>query len=478
MKISKLIKDNLLLILIFLVATIIRTWDLSNTAIFFDDAGHDLLIAGQSLEEKSLPLLGIASSVPRFKQGPITIWYEMFLIKVFGENLTLIALGFVALSLISLVLVYEFCDRYLSKRISMIATYLMALSPFAIAQARMPYHTNPIPLATVLFLFSLVRLYQKKQHSLFWAVLAWAFLFQFELAVFPTLLVIPWVLYRTKQLGFSWAKIRQVVFGIFIGLLPQIIYDLTHRFSQLGLFIVWVGYRLVSLFGGEHSFSGDKVVGTLTSFAKYGGRIFSTDNLLIGLIALCLIIYAVVVLVKQFKKKKIEPAMEVILVFGSVLCLGYFLHGSPSEAYFPPLIVVLPLLVSFILNHIFKNKSAFLTAVLLVWGLINIRSVFAHRLFVSNSQSFSYGCSIKNQRQMVDFITNQSHGDFKFDTTRDMRKFAATFDNLRWLAKENSASENSQSKKVFYIEGNNSPLLLETEIKVRHFGCSDIYFYE
>lgn len=478
MKISKLIKDNLLLILIFLVATIIRTWDLSNTAIFFDDAGHDLLIAKQSLEQKTLPLLGIASSVPRFKQGPVTIWYEMVLIKIFGFNLTLITLGFVALSLISLVLVYEFCDRYLNKRISMIATYLIALSPLAIAQARMPYHTNPIPLATVLFLFALVRLYEKRKHALFWAVLAWSFLFQFELAVFPTLLVIPWIMYRTKQLSFSWLKVHQLLGGFLIGLLPQIIYDFTNRFSQLGLFIVWVGYRLVSLFGGEHSFSGGKVVGTGQSFAKYGGRIFATDNLLIGLLALGLIVYSVMILVGQFKKKKIKPAMEVILVFGSVLSIGYFLHGSPSEAYFPPFIVILPLLIAFALNQIFKNKSAFLTIALLGWGLISLRSVFAHRLFVSNPQPFSYGCSVKNQRQIVDFIAEHSDGDFKFDTTREIKKFAATFDNLRWLANENTMAENNQSKKIFYLEGNDSPLRLESDIKVRHFGCSDVYFYE
>lgn len=478
MKIGKLIKDNLLLILIFLVATVIRTWDLPNSAIFFDDAGHDLLIAKQSLEEKTLPLLGIASSVPRFRQGPVTIWYEMLLTQVFGSNLTLITLGFVALSLISLVLVYEFCDRYLSKRISMIATYIMAFSPLAIAQARMPYHTNPIPLATILFLFALVRLYEKKEKALFWAVIAWAFLFQFELATFPTILVIPWVMYRTKQLNFAWSKVRAISLGLLIGLLPQIIYDLTHRFTQLGLFIVWIAYRLVSLFGGEHSFSGGKVLGTLNSFAKYGGRIFATDGLLIGLFAFGLIIWSVVVLVKQWKIKKIEPAMEVTLFFGGILSLGYFLHGSPSEAYFPPFIVIFSLLVAFALNQIFKKKSVLLTILLLVWGLISLRSVFEHRFFVSNNQSFSYGCSVRNQRQIVDFISEQSGGDFKFDTTREMRKFAATFDNLRWLASENSIAENKEAKRIFYIEGMDSPLRMEPEVKVRHFACSDVYFYE
>lgn len=477
-KIGALIKNNLLLILIFLVAALVRTWDIPNSLIFFADAGHDLLVAEESIQQRTVPLLGIASSVPRFKQGPVTIWFEMALSAVFGQNLAAISLGFITLSLLSLVAVYEFCDRYLSQRISIIATYLMALSPLAIAQARMPYHTNPIPLATALYLFALVRLFQKKPGALFWAVLAWAFLFQFELAVFPTLLVIPWVLYRTGQLRPSWAKLKAIGLGLVVGLLPQLVYDLTHRFSQLGMFGAWVGYRLVSLFGGEHSFSLNKIVGTISSFHLYGGRIFSTDRFLVTLIAAGLIGWAIVTLVKQWRRRKIELAMEVVLVFAGVLTLGYFLHGSPSEAYFPPFIVVLPLLVAFALSQIFKKKSALLTVLLVAWGLLGMRSLISHRFFVSNTQAFSYGCSVKQQRQLVEFIGEQSGGDFKFATTTEAGQFASTFDNLRWLAKERAWQENPASKKLFYLENKNSPLRHEPNLKMRRFGCHDVYYYE
>lgn len=474
---KKLIQENLLLILIFLIAALIRTWDFPNSLILFDDAGRDLEVAEQSLENRTLPLLGIASSVPRFKQGPVTIWFEMMLRALFGHNLTMIGLGFVFLSLLSLVLVYEFCDRYFSQRISIITTFLIALSPLAIVQARMPYHTSPIPLAVILFLIALVRLYQKKPRALFWAVLAWAFLFQFELAIFPTILLIPWVLYRSKELKFGWDKIISVMIGLAIGLLPQIIYDLTHGFSQLGLFVVWVGYRILSLFGGEHSFTINRLRETIINYELYGGRIFTTNQLLLEIVFLALIVGAVVVLVRQFKQKKLTPAWEVVLGFTVILSLGYFLHGSPSEAYFPPYLVVLPLLVAFILNEIFKQKSALLMLLLLLWGLFNLRSLLQQHLFVSNSQPFTYGCSVKDQRQIINFIGQNSGGDFRLETTSANRQFESAFAGYRWLAAERGWQDRRASKQSYYLENKSSPLLNNPDLSVRHFGCLDVYYY-
>jgi len=382
--------------------------------------------------------------------------------------------------LLALVLTYEFCDQYLSKKITIIATALMALSPFAIAQARMPYHTNPIPLALILYLFALVRLYKKKKYGLFFAVLGWAFLFQFELAVFPTLLLIPYVLYRTKQLRKEKLinQLKEVVPAIIIGLLPQLIYDLKNGFSQLGLFFVWVGYRIVSLFGGEHSFGGGKISSVLSAFLKYGGRIFSTDIALVNLFFFGVIIYSFYLLYKQFRKKKLNVAMEVIGVFKLVLSAGYLAHGGPSEAYFPPFIVLFAILGAFSLESIFKKKVLILAGLLILWGGINIKSVFVHNFFVSNTQEFSYSYSVGEQKEVVKFINEHSGGDFKFDTSREIRKFDSVFDNLRFIGDMEGMSENNQSKKYYYIENKKSLLREAPLIKVQHFPSVDVYYYE
>jgi 4-amino-4-deoxy-L-arabinose transferase-like glycosyltransferase len=476
--ISKLIKKNWLLIIIFLLATVLRTWDVPNRIVFFDDAAYDIRVAQQAVIDREIPLLGIPSSIPRFRQGPVTVWMNMILSLGFGYNLAGYAFFFILLSLLSVVLVYEFCDRYLSSKISLITTILISISPFAIAQARMPYHTNPIPLAVILYLFALVRLYQKKQHSLFFAVLSWAFLFQFELAVFPTLLLVPYVLYRSKQLKNIKKQSQEVISALLIGLLPQLIYDVQNKFSQLGLFIVWVGYRVLSLFGGAHSFGSNKILNTYEAFKLYGGRIFSVNISLINLFFLVVIIYTFYLVYKNLKKKGHNLAIEVVAVFTIVLSVGYLAHGGPSEAYFPPFIILFSILAGYGLEKIFRKKKTWLFGLLIFLTVINIRSIFAHNFFVSNNQEYSYSYSVGEQKAVVKFILEHSQGDFKLDTTREMRKFKSLFDNLRFLIESQEVSENSQSKKYYYIENKKSILKDMPLIKVRHFPSVDVYYYE
>lgn len=477
---KKIITANFILIFIFLLATILRTWDIPNRIIFFDDAAYDIRQAQAAIENKTIPLLGIPSSLPKFRQGPVTVWANMGLTLLFNNNLTGFAVFYIFLSLLALVLTYEFCEKYISKEVSIIATTLMAISPLAIAQARMPYHTNPIPLALILFLFALMRLYEKKKYGVFFAVLSWAFLFQFELAVFPTLALIPYILYRTNRLKKAKLKsqLKEILPALGIGLLPQIIYDLQNGFSQLGLFIVWVGYRVVSLFGGKHSFGSDKLNVVSDAFMKYGGRIFSTDILIINLIFFVIIIYSFFLIYKGLKKKKLNKALEIVGVFTLVLTIGYLAHGGPSEAYFPPFIILFPILVAVALERMFKGKLMILAGLLILWGGLNIRSILDHNFFVSNSQDFSYSYSVAEQKKVVEFIINHSKGDFKFDTTREIRKFESVFDNLRLLSEQQGVSENPDSKKYYYIEDKNSLLKEVPLTKVQHFPSVDVYYYE
>jgi 4-amino-4-deoxy-L-arabinose transferase-like glycosyltransferase len=476
--ISQQIKKNWLLIVIFLLATVLRTWDVPNEIILFDDAAYDIRVAQQAVLDKEIPLLGIPSSVPRFRQGPVTVWMNMVLSIFFGFDLSGYALFYIFLSLACLVLVYEFSDRYLNEKVSLITTTLISFSPFAIAQARMPYHTNPIPLAVILYLFALVRLHHQKKYSMFFAFLSWAFLFQFELAVFPTILLIPFVLYRSKQLAKIKTNAQEIISALLIGLLPQLIYDVQNKFSQLGLFIIWVGYRVISLFGGTHSFGSNKIKTVYEAFTLYGGRIFSVNISLINLLFLGVLLYSFYLVYRQWKQKKRNVAIEIVAMFTIILSIGYLAHGGPSEAYFPPFIVLLPLLAGFSLEKIFRKRKMWLLGFLIIYSLMNIRSIFDHNFFVSNNQSYSYSYSVGEQKAVVNFILEHSGGDYQLDTTRELRKFKSAFDNLRFLSEGQGVSENKDSKKYYYIENKNSLLKDSPMIKVEHFPSVDVYYYE
>src|SRR5690606_6371424 len=140
-----LIKEYWLLVVIVVAASWLRTWQLETQGILFGDAGKDLLTAYQAVTDGKWPLLGIESSVPRFRQGPLTLWLEMLLIKISVITTLLISLVFAGLGIAAVIMLYEWAALYLTPKVGVIATALLAFSPLAVAHSRVPYHTTPIP---------------------------------------------------------------------------------------------------------------------------------------------------------------------------------------------------------------------------------------------------------------------------------------------------------------------------------------------
>jgi 4-amino-4-deoxy-L-arabinose transferase-like glycosyltransferase len=468
------IKSHWQIVVIIMIATLLRTWQLDSKAILFGDAAHDLLVAVESVKQGQVPLLGIASSVPRFKQGPLTVWLEMTLSLVAGDHLLVYSLVFAVISLAAVVGVYEYGAIYLDKKTALVSALLVATSPLAVAHGRVVYHITPIPLMMVLYWFALQSLWQAKPRSLFWAVLAWCGLFQFELALLPAVLAIPYVWWRTKQ-KFNRSWVLQIGSALILGLLPQILFDLTHRFAQLGGFGVWVGYRLVSATGliGDQALSPGKFGQTLSLLWLYLGRIVSTDQVWLKGIVLVVLTWVLVKLIRQWRKKTLPPAIEIVVVVTGLLIGSFMIHASPSEAYFPPFIVCLPLILAYGLTHLQKfQKTALMGLVIL--AVFNSYQIIRHNFFVSNTQAFSYGLAVADQREVVMVVNRASQGAFKLATTQPGGVFPSYFDNLRWLAREQDLTETDDGQ-LFYIESKTSELSSYPGMKKHSLPLVDIY---
>ncbi|MBU0579072.1 glycosyltransferase family 39 protein [Patescibacteria group bacterium] len=472
----KFIKANSLIILIVISATWLRTWKIDTHGIFFGDAGRDLLAAKQAVESRSLPLLGIPSSIPRFHQGPLTIWLEIIIYLVFGQKTLAFSLSFAFLSILALIFIYEYAIVHINKKTALIATTLFAFSPLAIANSRVPYHTTPIPLVMIIFLFALIYLWRDQKYGVFVAGLAWALLVQFELSLFALGLMIPYVFYRQRK-KISLPIISQISTAGLIGFLPQIIHDLTSPISesQLGGFFIWVGYRIISLTGvvGQHQLSLNKLAITLSSYWQYLHRIFGVENTCISVVFLSLLFFTGFTLIK--KRKKLQPGIELVAITTLLLTISYFVHGSLSEAYFPPYFTLLSLLLGWGLNIIFKKHHFASKLLLTSWAITNIMAIFNYNFFVDNHKSFNY-VSISEQRQIINYLNGLKPKKFQFETTQSACKFPSYFDNFRWLAQELGAPENQESGMVFYIESKNSSLASYPGITKVKFNTFDVYY--
>jgi len=472
------IQTNLLIVLIVLLASGLRLWQLDNKAIFFGDAGRDLLQAAESVRSGTVPLLGIPSSIPRFHQGPVTIWIEMLIFALVGSALLPYSLVFAGLSLAAVIGLYELTTVYLSRKQAVLAAALLAASPLAVAHGRMVYHTAAIPLATILFLWAMIRFAKQEKYAWFTGSLAWAFLFQFELALLPLVLLIPFIIWHHK-LKLSAARVVPLGAGLLVGLLPQIIHDLTHGFAQLGGFAVWVGYRLVSAVSvvGENAVGPDSLARTAEQLWLYGGRVVSTDQPLISILALGLLMISGWVSWKAWRAKSLPLLMELAWVGFGILLLGFTVHSSPSEAYFPVMVIFVPLLLSYALARLKGVCATAAAGAVAIWCGLMVFSIFDHNFFVDTPKPFAYGLSAGTQREVIEAAEQLTPGSYQFKSLNPGASYPSYFDNLRWLLKEKNLQENPQGTVVF-VEAKNSPLGAYPNITKVELKTTDLYFYE
>lgn len=463
-------------------AAFLRSYQLKSKAILFGDAGRDLLVAQQAVESGQLPLVGIPSSVPRFHQGPLTIWLQLIIYLLVGHQTIAYSLVFAFISLLAVIALYELAATQLSPKVGakvgLTAAALLAFSPLAVAQGRMPYHTNPIPLVLIIYLFSLLWLWQKKRWPLFVAVLSWSLLMQFELTLFSLGLLIPYIVWR-RRLKLQWQHLSELSAALLIGFWPQLIHDLTQPLSQnqLGGFIGWVGYRLLAGFGffnSSHQLSLSKLKQTAALFLEYGSRIFSSGHSLSLFLAGLIIFLAVIKLLKQ--KRSLPPLIELTGLATLLLSLSYLVHSAPSEAYFPPYLVLLPLLVGYSLVMLFKDRFQWVLLIIIGYALINIMAIFRLNFFVSQSGPFSYGPGVGEQRQIITLVNYLSQGHYQWRTTDEYGIFPSYFAGYRWLAQELELPQPDETGQVFYLEKPGSSLSGYPNLVKVIFPSRELYY--
>lgn len=462
------------ILVVVMVATWLRVWQLDDKAILFGDAGRDLLAAHSAVFTKQLPLLGIPSSVPRFHQGPISVWISMVLIILAGPKLFPISIVFALLSIAAVIGLYELVVLTVNKRVAIWAAALLAVSPLAVAHGRMPYHITPIPLFLLFWLAACWWWWQGQGKKGLWlVVLTWALVFQFELALAPLLLLIPYIWWRLGRPDIR-RQIPAAIGAGLIGLWPQLVYDLTHQFAHLGGFGLWMGYRTakagLSLTDHLHTVL---TVG-FPAAALYGSRVISVAP--VSLVAVVLNVIGLWPLARAAWQRKLPPSTRLVELAGvslTVLFWTYMIHGSPSEAYFPPFTVMLAIIFAWALEIVPLKRW-------LKWSVIggvmclNTVSIVQANFFVSTTNAFNYGPSTGEQRQVLEWLVTQPQ-PVELRTTAPGGIFPAYFDNLRWLALQYPLQIGVSPNQVYFVEPPSSSLRGYPGASWVHFDTLDVY---
>jgi GT2 family glycosyltransferase len=464
-----LIKKNLFLFSTLVLASWLRFFRLTDWMIFIGDQGHDYLSARDLILSGKLPLVGIDSSVPWLKQGPIFVWLTALCLKLGRFQPVAPAFLTAFLGVFTVYLIYELTQKWFSKSTAQLSALIMAVSPLVIAHDRMPYHTSPIPFFACLYLLSLIKLEQKKM-SLFWPVLVFSLLFQFELTTAPMFILIPLVYWWQKRRP-KRKDLGKGLLGLVLPFLPKLVYDLHHGFTQTLGFAAWLGYRFLSFFGysGRHTISLASLRTVTLTIIEFWTKFVSWNHS-----SLAWILGLMVLAVLAFKLKFLPRLLLASLVLNLA---AFYLHQAPSEAYFPVLFPVWTILLAWAFQALATRLRLSRLALVLVIGLLVVNLYF---LLTSQLGSLNYGPNLSKRLAVVDLIIKQTQNqDFKLKNPPEPGLPAAYLDNYRYLLWYRHHPESTQANLTYSIDDQPSPEFIQpANTTVYHFPNQKLIRYD
>jgi len=445
--------------MIVVIASFLRFWRLDELMPFIGDQGRDYLAARDALSTGQIPLLGIASSVPRFHQGPLYVWFTAAALKLGNFNPVYPALMAASLGFATVGLLFYLAEKHFGTKTAFFATLILAASPLAVAHSRLAFHTNAIPLFSLIYLAVLLA-YLQKPFTLLYPALAFALLFQFELVTAPLILFIPAVVF-VKRIKLTPKSFSAALLGLLLGLLPEVIYDLTHRFVQLGIFVIWIGYRLASFAGlyQEHAASTAKISQTLATIVVYLQKFIAWGSFPIT--AATLILTGVCLL---NLRRRLSTRTKLLLAWIGLILTSFIILGNASEAYFPVLFVPFALLLGHLLSVSTTTKTSALAAGLLLISLalynagFFISQNFLTAPVLAGNPFGSYGSPLKEQLAVTDLIGSKVTGSINLKTLGEGSQFASILDNYYYLLWYRFGLTGSDTAPVIWIYPNSTAI--------------------
>ena len=210
------------LFFIILVAVFLRTYRFSDWLHFAPDQARVGLMANDIFSGKdSWPLLGPVAGGTDFQLGPISFWWQLISAKIFGNQPATLAYPDCLWGIMAVGLLFFVLKEFFDKKLSLGLTFLSAVSYGLIFYSRFAWNPNATPFFTLLFLFSLFKLWSDSKSNKFWI---WSLLsglalgidiqlHTFLLILLPIFIVIFWIDRWRKEKRFNLGALS-VIFAL------------------------------------------------------------------------------------------------------------------------------------------------------------------------------------------------------------------------------------------------------------------------
>lgn len=452
----------ILLTCIIVLGAFLRLVRIDETMPFIGDQGWFYLSARDMLLTGNIPLVGIESSHPWLHQGAFWTYLLAGGLWLLGFDPLAGAYVSIFVDLAAILTIYKLGAFIFSKQIGLIAAVLYSTSPLIIFNARMPYHTSPIPFFTILFVYCLYKWTHGRMYYFPLLIMILAVLYNFEIATFLLSIVVAVIFsygFFKKQ---DWARkvfsIKYLILSIIaflVSMIPMLLYDIGHGFPQTLKFLAWVGYRVLVLFGYPPLHPAEPAsINTLISFlsTNYVQLVYPFN----GVIALMVFIASSIYLLLKLREK--DKSIILLAILNFILIIGFIVAKTPSSAYLPVMFPGIILIIALFFNWTFKNKKIkdFMIPTIFLLICFNCFYIF-YVVYSKNNDSFT------QRLDAARFILKEAAGkEYNIKGSgvgSEFKSFTMNYEYLTWWLGHGPSSSNESL--VFTIREENGKIKIE-----------------
>lgn len=343
------------LFIIVSVSIFFRFYKIEELFNFMGDTGRDAREAYKIIIDHRLTLIGPRASVAGFFMGPLYFYLITIPLLIFGMNAIGLAYFTSFLGVTAVVLIYFLSRQLFSVRVSLLVAFLYSVCNTVIIYSRTSWNPSPVPILTILTIYSLIRYLKLKSEK--WYLSMWVFAGlggQLHYTYFYLIAAISVVLLIYQRNPVTWIK-GLIKGGIILLLINSslLIFDVRHNFITSKAFIAFVtgdkvGIEITTYL--SNYFTNFKQLFDLTIFTGFFPVLKTVIILGLGLLLL-------------IRKNRNYLPVIILLLLISLIFFSSF-RETVQQYYFNFLLPIPFLLIGYFVSAIKNKRLSFLIIVL------------------------------------------------------------------------------------------------------------------
>jgi len=420
-KATKLNPDlNFQIILFFIIigiALFLRFYKISFSYPWGGEQGTNYLELKNYYENGEVPLKGPLTGRSWLQLQPLYYWIIMPIFVIFKWNPIVPAYFFAIVSMLMAYVNYKFVKKWFNNFVAKISTIFILISPFWLRFTKdSRFYFLSTFISYFYFYFLIKGIKEKRENYIYFSIFILFTMLHFHyvaLAFIPSLLIILFL--KKSEINISYRK--SFIYAL-IPSIPFFIVNIYENFVPFYKTTIWIPYRIAGFLGiiEKNKFTKGVFISNIKSLIFIHSRqLFWEDNLLIFVIATCIVIFSLYIFVKNIQERKISPIYILLMTFWTLYAV-LFIHGDPPYHYYINVLFIPSIIVGLVLGKLkdklkIFNEDNLLILITVFLIFLNYRFYFLESWFGKKykfeNNKISYGLQLKISGSIITDASGQ-----------------------------------------------------------------------